>query len=306
MRAQNILLTPKSKSVDDYFFGSVLNHNAQAYELVSSTKFDSALKTYVIEKLLPKYREDKLSLDKGDGLTIESIRVMRLLTTQIEDKDVGEKIVAKIKKSLKRLFKEASSQSDHIGEDFDSFFVATKNAYYSENLDLTQLNFNVLTLVNHVSKKIALDSIGLSNKQLSLYRNYFIQKAIASIDVASGCHALSALKLFSEDVVLESKHHDVFLKNGNTKLIYYLRNSFGGQAVIKSVLSATVRSNDKSKPIDVTKLATANMNEVGVDFKKILSELKPIAYTLDFKLETMAGGETFDSKTFRVYEQKER
>lgn len=164
----------------------------------------------------------------------------------------------------------------------------------------------MLTLVNHVSKKIALDSIGLSNKQLSLYRNYFIQKAIASIDVASGCHALSALKLFSEDVVLESKHHDVFLKNGNTKLIYYLRNSFGGQAVIKSVLSATVRSHDKSKPIDVTKLATANMNEVGVDFKKILSELKPIAYTLDFKLETMAGGETFDSKTFRVYEQKER
>lgn len=159
--------------MDDYYFGSVLNHNAKAYGLSQSAKLDALLKNYVQDQLLPKYKEDKLSLE-GDGLTIESLRVMRLLSTQIEDKSVEEKITSKIKKSLKRIFKEASSQSDHQGEDFDSFFVVTKNAYKSENLDVTHLNYEVLSLVNHVSAKITPDQVGLSSQQLSLFRNYFI------------------------------------------------------------------------------------------------------------------------------------
>jgi len=90
MSAQKVLLQPKEKifSVDDYYFGSVLNHNAKAYGLSTSTKFDSLLKTFVTDTLLGKYKEDKLSLDTGNGFSIESIRVMRLLATQIEEKEL--------------------------------------------------------------------------------------------------------------------------------------------------------------------------------------------------------------------------
>jgi hypothetical protein len=112
------------------------------------------LKTFIKDKLIASYKEDKLSLDDGEGFSIKSIRVMRLLATQIEDSEVSEKVSSKIKKSLKRLFKEASSQSDHQNEDFNNFFLVTKNAFQSERLDLTSMNFEVLSLVNHISAKI--------------------------------------------------------------------------------------------------------------------------------------------------------
>jgi hypothetical protein len=70
-------------------------------------------------------------------------------------------------------------------------------------LDTTELNYEVLSLVNHVSSKITPESVGLTNQQLSLYRNYFIQKTVASLNVDSATHALSALKLFNEDIVLQ-------------------------------------------------------------------------------------------------------
>ena len=83
MEAQNLLLKPKGNflSVDDYFFGSVLNHNSELYGLSQSSTFDGLQKSFVEETLLPRYKEDKLSLDSGDGLSIESIRVMRMLLT---------------------------------------------------------------------------------------------------------------------------------------------------------------------------------------------------------------------------------
>lgn len=308
MEAQNMLLTPKNhvKSVNDYYYGSVLNHNAKAYGLSQSAKFDALVKTYVQDTLLPKYKEDKLSLD-GDGLTVESLRVMRLLSTQIEDKEVEEKISTKIKKSLKKIFKEASSHSEHQGQDFDSFFVVTKNAFQSENLDVTHLNYEILSLVNHVSKKITPDQLGLSGKQLSLFRNYFIQKAISSISVEGGCHSLNALKLFSEDVVLEGKKQEVFV-NGDARLIYNLRNAFGVQAVAKSLKKAEIVSLDgaEAKPIDVTKEAGVFANQIRVELKNFVKVLSVGTYAINFQLETIKEGETFDSKVFRVYEKKER
>jgi hypothetical protein len=308
MEAQNMLLTPNNyvKTVNDYYYGSVMNHNANAYGLSRSSKFDALVKNYVQNTLLPKYKEDKLSLE-GEGLTIESLRVMRLLSTQIEDKEVEEKIISKIKKSLKKIFKEASSQSHHEGQDFDSFFVITKNAYLSENFDVTHLNYEILSLVNHVSAKISPEQVGLSSKQLSLYRNYFIQKAISSISVEGGCYSLSALKLFSEDVVLEGKKQDVFI-NGDARLIYNLRNSFGVQAVAKSLKKAEIVSIDDSNtnPLDVTKEAGVFANQIRVDLKNFINSLAVGTYAINFQLETIKGGETYDSKVFRVYEKKER
>lgn len=180
------------------------------------------------DKLINRYKEDKLALDDGQGLSIESIRVMRLLVTQIEDSEVSDIVITKVKKSLKTLFKEAGSQSDHQNEDFNYFFLVTKNAYQSERLDLTAMNFEVLSLVNHISAKITPDSIGLSNKQLSLFRNYFTHKAIAAVSVEGACNSLSALKLFSEDVVLENAGtNKVMIDGGNTRLVFNMRNSFG-------------------------------------------------------------------------------
>lgn len=128
------------------------------------------------------------------------------------------------------------------------------------------MNFEVLTLVNHVSNKITPESIGLSARKLSLYRNYFIQKSVAAINVENGCNALNALKLFSEDVVLGSTNHNIYLSNGNTKLIYNLKNSFGVQAVIKSVSNAIITPlGNPSQKIDVTKVSTFKMNQIGVE-----------------------------------------
>lgn len=80
---------------------------------------------------------------------------------------------------------------------------------------MTHLNFELLNLVNQVSSEIELAQIEMSNKKLSLYRNYFIQKAIAAANIENANYALQALKFFKDDVMLQTTHHNIYLKDGN-------------------------------------------------------------------------------------------
>ena len=113
--AQSVLLSPKNHvfSLYDYLFSSVLNHNAEFYNLKSSAVLDKALAEYVIEELLPNYRVETLSMKNADGLSIDTIKALKLMLTQIDDKSVGKKVEENIKKSLSKIFKEASAQSAH-------------------------------------------------------------------------------------------------------------------------------------------------------------------------------------------------
>lgn len=70
--------------------------------------------------------------------------------------------------------------------------------------------------------------------------------------------------------------------------------------MIKSIIKVSLRSRTDPKPIDVTKAAVIKLAQVGVDLKTELSKLATGMYSIEFKLETMTGGETFDVKTFYV------
>lgn len=107
--------------------------------------------------------------------------------------------------------------------------------------------------------------------------------------------------------MLEGKKQEVFI-NGDARLIYNLRNAFGVQAVAKSLKKAEIVSLDDSnaKAIDVTKEGGVFANQLRVELKNFVNQLAVGAYAINFQLETIKGGETFDSKVFRVYEKKER
>lgn len=61
-------------------------------------------------------------------------------------------------------------------------------------------------------------------------------------------------------MVLENaSENKVVLNGGNTRIVFNLRNSFGTQAVVKSVLNASVRSLVGKDSIDVTSEAVIKL-----------------------------------------------
>ena len=108
------------------------------------------MEDYVKDELVDEYLENSLALKGSNGLSIWSFRALRLMHSQMSEPSIAGKITKKIRKSMKTLFTEAGSQSEHANEEFDTFFVVTRNAADSESLDLTELNFEAFTLVQEL------------------------------------------------------------------------------------------------------------------------------------------------------------
>lgn len=59
------------------------------------------------------------------------------MASLVKDKALGEKITVKVQKLMAKLFEQASSISLDDSSELQSFFVAPKNAYDSQILELT-------------------------------------------------------------------------------------------------------------------------------------------------------------------------
>jgi hypothetical protein len=239
----------------------------------------------------------------SDGLSVEGVRALEVFST-FADKTITPKALKKAKKTLSRVFKEASTQSQHKNQDFDTFSIITRNADIA-----LELNFELLGLVRQMKLQIDPASYGLTDKQMGLYANYFVQKAIGASSVDSASFALRALRTyFSDYVVLENpanaeEKNTIFLSNnGNQRLIYDMKSVFGIQSVVSDVREVTIQSLDKKgEPITVTSGADTKANQVGLDLTSQVSSLKPGVYSANFVFDTMSKGVSYSTKTFRVY-----
>ena len=111
-------------SNNDLYYSSLVNQKAK------DSKFEKAIQEFVTSKrFMDTFKEDKIAVSGGDGVTIESLQALELLVNHLEDKSAGEAITKKVKKALTKLFKDAGNVYDDEGQDNQFFFVATKNAF---------------------------------------------------------------------------------------------------------------------------------------------------------------------------------
>lgn len=197
-------------SINDLFSAFMLNKRASHYGVKNQgDTFNKYLVEELDKKLIDDFSPDTFGLQSAPGVSIDSIRLVELMSTLMKDSTVGEKISKRVMKGLQRLFDQASSTSVGDLEENQIFFVAPKGAYSPESMDLTQLNFHVLTILKQANLK--LKTLGLRENTMSLYRNYFLAKA-QSTNIQCLYYALRGLK---------SMHDQGHLEDINTTMILY-------------------------------------------------------------------------------------
>lgn len=114
---------------------------------------------------------------------MNSIKIVEMMTSLLKDKNLGEKVVKKVARSLTKLFDGASSISIDDTSEKQIYFVAPRNAFDSTVLELTQFNYHILSSLMEAKRGIKLQSLGIEDEMLSLYRNYFDNKAQGALNV---------------------------------------------------------------------------------------------------------------------------
>ena len=139
--------------------------------------------------------------NSNEGVTSEMVTVLRLLSLSKK-----EKVEQTLVKVLKKLVKLASDTAGNKGDEFQTSFFATKNVYFSENLDLIELNAGIAEVIENITPK-SLERAEISTEFMSNFRNFFLSRASTSENVRSASLSLKSLKVFERmgDVSLESK-----------------------------------------------------------------------------------------------------
>lgn len=149
-------------------------------------------------------------------------------------------------------------------------------------------------------KSETLKSLGFTNEQLSMYRNYFEGKAIAAGSTKSAFYALNGLMLTNGQVTLKSEGN-TFLSTANESnlLNFSILDSFGNPTSIKSIEKTSVSLQGDKKAfsvIDSAKLVGGN--KITVNFGETLKTMAWGSYSLKFEL--LGSQSTFVVKTFTV------
>jgi len=90
-----------------------------------------------------------------------------------------------------------SSSSHDENSENQIFFIAPKGAYDPQTFNLVQVNYHMMNALVKSQSKVYLEPASLQAELLSLYSNYFSQKAIAASNVDTAFHALKGLKFLN-------------------------------------------------------------------------------------------------------------
>ena len=164
----------------------MINKRAKHY----GVEVDNPGTTEFIKSLLSNLEKswvDGFSLDtfqlksekSKSGATIESLKLLEMMSTLQKDKSIGDKIQKKVKGALTKLIKEASGVSDDPYSRYQNFFVVPKNAQNGD-FDSTAFNLHLLNTIIDGKRGIPLADIGFSDVYFSLYKNYFESKATSA------------------------------------------------------------------------------------------------------------------------------
>lgn len=140
-------------------------------------------------------------------------------------------------KSLSKLFEAASSISIDDTSENQIFFVAPRAAYDSEVLELSQFNYHVLSTLMEAKKGFKLNSVGIEDEMLSLFRNYFSTKAQGSLNVNQAFYCLKGLKSLGDQVFLTNvdEYDHVTFDGSKNELRYSVVDWFGNPSKVKSI-----------------------------------------------------------------------
>jgi hypothetical protein len=131
-----------------------------------------------VEDFSPKTLSFKSSKTPNKGLTLNSLKLLDMMTHQIGDTEIGYPIEVNIKKSLKTLFSGSATVSPDHGYENQAVFVSSRN---SQEMDMTEVNFYIFRLLNFISRfENWRKETGISETYFELYRNYFTNKLVGS------------------------------------------------------------------------------------------------------------------------------
>lgn len=66
-------------TVNDYFYGYLINSNAKSFGISDSSKLKEAIDTQVTKKWLTSFDTDKFAL-KGEELSMDSFKVLEMMS----------------------------------------------------------------------------------------------------------------------------------------------------------------------------------------------------------------------------------
>lgn len=90
-------------TVNDYYYGYLINQNAKTFGISDSTKLKGAIDNQVTKKWVSSFEADKFAL-KGESLSMDSFKVLEMMS--------GSPTAAtKVQKALKSLVDNAGSTS---------------------------------------------------------------------------------------------------------------------------------------------------------------------------------------------------
>ena len=144
------------------------------------------------------------SATKGVGLTLESLHIAEMLASLLKDKDLQEKVSAKLKAALEKLLSQTY-------EDENTWFIVTKNA---NEVDNTEMNLNILSVLNSSMQSIS--GVGPKVDQLVKFRNYFFSKAIGALSINDFNHAVRGLNKLNDYPFIHTES-STFINLGDTK-----------------------------------------------------------------------------------------
>ena len=162
------------------------------------------------------------------------------------------------------------------------------------------------TLVQAKSK-VKLQPASLVEEALSLYRNYFLERAISARNVNSAFYSLKGLKFLRNQLFLANTGDDYLVADGSVNSLKYdCKDAFGKPAKLKDIKKLTLIQLDPAganQEEDVTSSAKLERDgqQVLVSFENV-ADMKWTSYALRFELEadSTPGSTVYVTKTFML------
>ena len=155
--------------------------------------------------------------------------------------------------------------------------------------------------------KVKLQPASLVEEALSLYRNYFLERAISAKNVNSAFYSLKGLKFLKNQLFLANTGDDYLVADGSVNSLRYdCKDAFGKPAKLKDIKKLTIVQLDPAganQEEDVTSSAKLERDgqQLLVSFDNI-TDMKWTSYALRFELETESAlsSTIYITKTFML------
>lgn len=299
----SVLKESKLFSVDDFYAAFIINKRAKFYGVEGEEGFSAKLATKFEQEWLELFSTDSFSLvGESNGVTIQSLRLVEMMASLIQNPKMGERAGNKVKEALSQLIKQTSASVGDPNTQSSMFFIAPKKAGNPQEFDLIQANLHFVNILVESSKAIQLSDSKFKPINFSQLRDYFFQRAMGSQlgSLSNLYFSLRGLKALSDQVFLTGDNQSLRFDSPQATLTYQAVDMFGSEVSVRNVSKATlVRLDVEKEPVDVLADVEVSGSLIKVNFKQV-TEMKWDNYALSFKFTTeKSATPVYVTKTFQ-------